>query len=108
MWYINDTIIPVLRVTRGNKYTFLVYGGRNKNEASSYHPFYLTSTNDGGRIANNETVVSFVRIVKGMYVFLCTSTVLRDTEVKLPYRCRYILGVFQEATTVYQSYYSIN
>ena len=80
MWYINDTIIPVLRVTRGNKYTFLVYGGRNINEISSYHPFYLTNREDGGRIANSASLVSFVEIVKlKRNVFLCTSTVLRDT-----------------------------
>ena len=78
-WYINDSIIPVLRVTRGNKYTFLVYGGRDENKKSSYHPFYLTNRVDGGREGNSESLVSFVEIVRlKKNVFLCTSTVLRD------------------------------
>ena len=51
-WYLNSTLIPVIKVTRGNTYTFIVYGGDNSSNAAEYHPFYITDSVEGGRLAN--------------------------------------------------------
>jgi hypothetical protein len=56
VWFINDLIIPVLRVTRGNKYTFQIYGGQDEEDKANYHPFYLTNSVQGGRLANNASM----------------------------------------------------
>ena len=53
-WYINRTLIPELVVERGRTYTFLVYGGNNPADDSNYHPFYITNSNNGGRLLNTE------------------------------------------------------
>lgn len=49
-WYINGTLIPELVVERGRTYTFMVEGGDNSNDASNYHPFYITDSIAGGRL----------------------------------------------------------
>ena len=51
-WYINDSLIPELIVTRGRTYTFLVEGGRDFNDLHNYHPFYITNSSSGGRLLN--------------------------------------------------------
>ena len=51
-WYLNSTLIPVINVTRGNTYTFLIYGGNNSSNPSNYHPFYISNSIAGGRLAN--------------------------------------------------------
>ena len=51
-WYLNFALIPVINVTRGNTYTFLIYGGNNSSNPSNYHPFYISNSIAGGRLAN--------------------------------------------------------
>ena len=51
-WYVNGTIVPELVVVRNRTYTFLVYGGNNDADASNYHPFYITDSENGGRLLN--------------------------------------------------------
>ena len=58
-WYINSTLAPVIRATRGNTYTFYVYGGSNASNASSYHPFYISDYIAGGRLANTPEEVGW-------------------------------------------------
>ena len=52
-WYLNSTLIPVISVTRGNTYTFLIYGGSNPSNPGKYHPFYISDSIAGGRLANS-------------------------------------------------------
>ncbi|KAL7580500.1 hypothetical protein ACA910_003630 [Epithemia clementina (nom. ined.)] len=40
-WYLNDNLIPVVELRRGTTYRFFVNGGPN-------HPFYLTTSVNGG------------------------------------------------------------
>ena len=47
-YYINDTMIPVLRLRRNVTYTFIVEAGNNPNDGPNYHPFYITDSEDGG------------------------------------------------------------
>ncbi|XP_016842690.1 protein Skeletor, isoforms B/C isoform X2 [Nasonia vitripennis] len=47
-WYINEMLIPELTVERGQNYTFLVEGGDDKTMSTRYHPFYITSSREGG------------------------------------------------------------
>ncbi len=51
-WYLNSTLIPVINVTRGNTYTFLIYGGNNPLNLSNYHPFYISDSIAGGHLGN--------------------------------------------------------
>ena len=51
-WYINNTLIPEIVVERGRTYTFLVYGGDVPANAANYHPFYITDSENGGRLLN--------------------------------------------------------
>ena len=61
-WYLNSTLIPVINVTRGNTYTFLIYGGNNSSNPSNYHPFYITDSIAGGRTANTPEEVGSVTL----------------------------------------------
>ena len=47
-YYINDTLIPVLRLRRNVTYTFIVESGNDPNDGPNYHPFYITDSEDGG------------------------------------------------------------
>lgn len=47
-WWINDQLIPEIVVERGQTYTFLVEGGDDPTQAARYHPFYITSSEEGG------------------------------------------------------------
>lgn len=47
-WYINDMLIPELTVERGQNYTFIVEGGNDRTQPARYHPFYITSSPEGG------------------------------------------------------------
>ena len=47
-YYINDTLIPVLRLRRNVTYTFIVEAGNNVTDGPNYHPFYITDSKDGG------------------------------------------------------------
>ena len=53
-WYVNGTIVPELVVVRNKTYTFLVSGGSNPSDASNYHPFYITYSENGRRLLNNQ------------------------------------------------------
>lgn len=47
-WWINDQLIPEIVVERGQTYTFLVEGGDDSTQGARYHPFYITSSAEGG------------------------------------------------------------
>lgn len=47
-WYVNDLLIPELTVERGQTYTFIVEGGNDPANPAKYHPFYITSSPEGG------------------------------------------------------------
>ena len=47
-WYLNGLLVPEVYVKRGSKVTFKVYGGNDPTNAASYHPFYITSSDEGG------------------------------------------------------------
>ena len=47
-YYINDTMIPVLRLRRNVTYTFIVEAGNDPNDGPNYHPFYITDSEVGG------------------------------------------------------------
>lgn len=55
-WYVNDQLIPEIYVERGQSYTFMVEGGDDKTNPARYHPFYITSSPEGGfgQKSNNE------------------------------------------------------
>ncbi|KAJ8025455.1 Protein Skeletor, isoforms B/C [Holothuria leucospilota] len=48
LWYVNGMLIPEIYVTRGNTYTFIIYGGNDVSVSGNYHPFYITDDKDGG------------------------------------------------------------
>ena len=52
----NGTLIPELRLKRGSTYTFIVEGGNDPDDLANYHPFYITSSELGGRIRNDNEV----------------------------------------------------
>ena len=47
-YYVNDTLIPVLRVRRGVTYMFIVMAGNDVNDGPRYHSFYITDSIEGG------------------------------------------------------------
>lgn len=47
-WWINDKLIPEITVERGQTYTFLVEGGKDRTNPARYHPFYITDSSEGG------------------------------------------------------------
>ncbi|XP_030841370.1 protein Skeletor, isoforms B/C [Strongylocentrotus purpuratus] len=47
-WFINGQLIPVLTLSRGKTYTFLVSGGDEPSVNANYHPFYITDDSAGG------------------------------------------------------------
>ena len=49
-WYIDENLVPELVVERNRTYIFLVYGGNNPADNANYHPFYITSSESGGRL----------------------------------------------------------
>ena len=62
-WYLNGLLIPEIYVLRGTNVTFFVNGGYQPVVASNYHPFYLTSSAQGGilnEIAMNRTITETV------------------------------------------------
>ena len=86
-WYINSTLAPVIRATRGNTYTFYVYGGSNASNAGSYHPFYISDYIAGGRLANTlEEVgwecVTVLNQIDTEYVYTTSVAVCMGTEAR--------------------------
>lgn len=47
-WFLDDMLIPELYVERGETYTFVVEGGYKSENPAKYHPFYITSSPEGG------------------------------------------------------------
>lgn len=47
-WWINDLLIPEIYVVRGQTYTFMIEGGDDPTQGARYHPFYITSSEEGG------------------------------------------------------------
>lgn len=47
-YYIDNTLIPVLKLRRNVQYTFIVEAGNDPNDGPRYHPFYITNSIDGG------------------------------------------------------------
>ncbi|XP_006621100.1 protein Skeletor, isoforms B/C isoform X2 [Apis dorsata] len=47
-WYINDLLIPEITVERGQTYIFIVEGGNDPANPARYHPFYITTSPEGG------------------------------------------------------------
>ena len=60
-WYINGLLVPELTLTRGERYTFEVYGGSNDGSTmDGYHPFYITDSPTGGRLNNPRQVSRYI------------------------------------------------
>lgn len=53
-YYLNDLLIPELYVERGETYTFIVEGGKDPSQRARYHPFYITTSDEGGIGQQNE------------------------------------------------------
>ena len=49
-WYINDVLIPEVYVERDTTYKFIINGGNDPVNSAKNHPFYLTTSQDGGYI----------------------------------------------------------
>lgn len=47
-YWINNKLIPILRVKRGQNYTFIVQTGKNPQRQAKYHPLYITNHPEGG------------------------------------------------------------
>ncbi|KAI6661625.1 Protein Skeletor, isoforms B/C [Oopsacas minuta] len=47
-WYLNGYLIPEVYVLRGTTVRFYVNGGNDPDDSASYHPLYITSSNEGG------------------------------------------------------------
>ena len=66
-WYINGLLAPELTLTRGEKYTFEVFGGSLETNGTSdtdgSHPFYITNSPSGGRLRNQGQVSGLQRLV---------------------------------------------
>mmetsp|Transcript_18748 Transcript_18748/g.40347 ORF Transcript_18748/g.40347 Transcript_18748/m.40347 type:complete len:122 (+) Transcript_18748:648-1013(+) len=67
-WYLNDLLIPVVEMRRGQTYKFLVSGGNDPSSSSEFHPFYLTDSNSGGYNQLNGTQQAAVRVFGGVEI----------------------------------------
>ncbi|RWS23194.1 Protein Skeletor:-like isoforms D/E, partial [Leptotrombidium deliense] len=47
-WWINGFLIPEIHVERGKDYTFIVEGGDDPSKQATYHPLYITNSEEGG------------------------------------------------------------
>lgn len=47
-WYLNDMLVPVLVVERGQTYVFSVEGGDKPAQLDKFHPLYITDSPEGG------------------------------------------------------------
>ena len=47
-WFLNGLLIPEVYVLRGTTVKFYVNGGDDPSDSAEYHPFYLTSSDEGG------------------------------------------------------------
>lgn len=75
-WYIDGLLVPQLNLTRGQNYTFRVFGGDNDDIANraSYHPFYITDSLSGGRLLNSQAqrMVTVHFVQRRHILFTCT------------------------------------
>lgn len=65
-WYINDRLIPEITVERGHTYTFIVEGGNDPSNPAKYHPFYITTSPEGGYGQKSEGQRKQQRILAGV------------------------------------------
>ncbi|XP_006815462.1 protein Skeletor, isoforms B/C-like [Saccoglossus kowalevskii] len=65
-WYINETLIPVLRLKRGVNYTFIIEGGDDPMQSASYHPFYITDDPVGGYVQKSQEEREQVKVYAGV------------------------------------------
>ncbi|XP_022086676.1 protein Skeletor, isoforms B/C-like [Acanthaster planci] len=47
-WYVDGLLVPVIKLQRGKRYVFNVFGGNDPMDPGHYHPLYLTSSDRGG------------------------------------------------------------
>ena len=81
-WYINGLLVPELTLTRGERYTFKVYGGSNDGATmEGYHPFYITNSPTGGRLNNPSQVSGY--IIDHAIVIFTTSWLFRENKSML-------------------------
>ncbi|XP_077992394.1 protein Skeletor, isoforms B/C-like [Glandiceps talaboti] len=65
-WFINDKLIPILKLQRGMNYTFVVEGGNNSSQSAQYHPFYITDDPIGGYIQKSAQERQEVQVLAGV------------------------------------------
>ncbi|XP_051157784.1 protein Skeletor, isoforms B/C isoform X2 [Leptopilina boulardi] len=65
-WYINDRLIPEITVERGRTYTFIVEGGNDPSNPAKYHPFYITTSPEGGYEQKSEGQRKQQRVLAGL------------------------------------------
>lgn len=65
-WYLNDKLIPEIYVERGQSYTFYVEGGADETNPAKFHPFYITSSREGGFGQKKEVVQREERVFAGV------------------------------------------
>lgn len=74
-WYINDLLIPEITVERGQTYLFSIEGGDDQTNPGRYHPFYITTSPDGGFLQKTlqqqarETVYAGVEFTEDGYPY---------------------------------------
>jgi hypothetical protein len=78
-WYINGILIPVLNVTRGMTYTFIVEGGTDTNNLARYHPFYISNSINGGRLQNSPEAVAVRKDIHHAYYPNCIACLQGET-----------------------------
>lgn len=65
-WYINELLIPEITVERGKTYVFIVEGGNDPTKPAKYHPFYITTSPEGGFGQKTESQRSNEKVFAGI------------------------------------------
>ncbi|XP_044018684.1 protein Skeletor, isoforms B/C isoform X2 [Aphidius gifuensis] len=65
-WFINELLIPEITVERGKTYVFIVEGGNDPTKPARYHPFYITSSPQGGFGQKTESQRSNEKVFAGV------------------------------------------
>ncbi|KAF8786535.1 Protein Skeletor like protein [Argiope bruennichi] len=66
VWYVNGLMSPELYLKRNRRYTFVVEGGNDPNNARFYHPFYITDDAHGGYGRYSEEERKSIRVYAGV------------------------------------------
>eukprot|EP01083_Nonionella_stella_P079349 217653_1 len=64
--YVNDIIIPVVAVERGQTYQWVVTTGSDAAVSAQYHPFYITNSSTGGYVQNTDDEKAMEKIYFGV------------------------------------------